>query len=150
MQSLDQALDLIDLNGRIAQQYFDDKLDGDTEMADELKERLPSIIRTIVLSDMVRERKHRIIEEGFTIEHDDQHTEGELSIASACYAVAGIDGVSVKAGKMATHPAWPWDEQWDKREQHDAYRRKIIAAALLLSEAERMKREEIKNLINDH
>ena len=66
-------------------------------------------------SDLIAEERERQKEvEGWTPEHDDEHTDGSLALAAACYAQAGgcgwIDGAS------AVPENWPksWDENWWK------------------------------------
>jgi hypothetical protein len=37
-------------------------------------------------TDVLAERKRQVEAEGWTIEHDDRHPDGELAVAAACYA----------------------------------------------------------------
>jgi hypothetical protein len=64
------------------------------------------------------ERFRQIHKEGFTAEHDDEHTEGELARAAACYAspVRIFERYDHAMGINFVDP-WPvgWDECWDKR-----------------------------------
>lgn len=83
------------------------------------------------------ERQRQIEAKGFSAEHDDRHTKGELAIAAACYAVLGTDAYCQLEGK----DAWPWDRKSDKRHQHNQLQRLIIAGALLASEIDRELRQ---------
>jgi hypothetical protein len=69
----------------------------------------------------------RISGEGWTVEHDDEHTEGELAMAAACYAANNTS-------------MWPptWDFSWWKPK--DRRRDLIRAAALIVAEIERLDR----------
>jgi hypothetical protein len=53
------------------------------------------------------ERARQEAEEGWTAEHDDTHTQGEMAIAAACYAWPSPRPLFVKQ-------AWPWDREWWK------------------------------------
>lgn len=92
------------------------------------------------------ERRRQVQVEGWTAAHDDQHDAGQMAVAAACYAAAGNDEVVVSAfagfgGERAVfEDAWPWDEKWDKREQHTNLRRLVIAGALLAAEIDRLLR----------
>jgi len=92
-----------------------------------------------------QERVRQIEREGFCASHDKSrdHTKGQLSIAAACYAVAGVEGPKgrpfVAADKY--HPcadAWPWGTKSDKREKHNRMRRLVIAGALIAAEIDRL------------
>lgn len=84
------------------------------------------------------ERRRQLQVEGWTAEHDDAHDDEELSVAAACYAVAGLNNIEVV--DRGTVDAWPWDEIWDKREQHPRLRRLVIAGALIAAEIDRLLR----------
>jgi hypothetical protein len=53
------------------------------------------------------ERARQIEVEGWTPEHDDAHTGGEMAIAAAYYAWPAPRPLAVKK-------AWPWDAKWRK------------------------------------
>ena len=91
-------------------------------------------LRTSVLESIRIERERQVSDEGWTEEHDDQHVEGELADAAACYAAT----CEIYFGDM--QPLWPWDDEWDKRKKHDRKRRLVIAGALIVAELERMER----------
>ncbi len=96
------------------------------------------MVATLALTDAERdvlaERRRQIEQEGWTPINDDQHDEGEMAIAAACYAesAAGFH-----------HPrtipeTWPWAQSWWKP---TTPRRDLIkAGALILAEIERLDR----------
>lgn len=80
--------------------------------------------------------------EGFDSDHDDRHTSGELAMAAACYAAPVPIFTVAFCGDGDTQDAWPWGEEWDKREDHDEMKRLVIAGALIVAEIERLQRLE--------
>jgi AcrR family transcriptional regulator len=54
--------------------------------------------------DVIAERQRVIDEEGFTPEHDDEHTEGELALGAAAYAIHAAYPLP-----DAFPDVWPWD-----------------------------------------
>jgi len=94
--------------------------------------------------DVLAERRHQIEAEGWTPEHDDTHTGGEMAIAAAAY-VLGVSTLSgrVKDGKRFlpwTYRVWPraWDLKWWKPTNR---RRNLVkAGAFILAEIERLDR----------
>ena len=66
--------------------------------------------------------------EGWTPEHDDEHTDGELASAAAAYIFPdGHDHF------------WPWDESWWKPSD-DPIRNLAKAGALIAAEIDRLQR----------
>ncbi|MFM0328214.1 hypothetical protein [Paraburkholderia strydomiana] len=88
---------------------------------------------TAAARDVLAERQRQVSAEGWTPEHDDDHTEAEMALAAACYAMAA-GGYA----KGQTPPIWPWSLSWWK----PAYGRRdlIKAGALILAEIERVDR----------
>ena len=94
------------------------------------------------------ERKRQMEKEGWTPEHDAQHSEGELAIAAACYALEGslfarVDHVFGEAPKdrgsrSGRDDPWPWHRDCDKRKKHPPIRRLEIAGALIAAEIDRL------------
>lgn len=91
---------------------------------------------------IAKERNRQIEKEGWTDMHDDDHICEELAVAGACYAVASVPNISVKAGTMATHPAWPWEDKWFKPTPDDRIRELEKAGALIAAEIDRLQRIE--------
>ena len=89
---------------------------------------------------VLSERQRQVLKEGWTQEHDDQHTDDELAIAASCYAHHPTYWLA--AGKWV--PAgWPWAADWWKPK--DRRSDLVRAAALLLAEIERLDRREPPN-----
>lgn len=87
-----------------------------------------------VLMEIAAERGRQVFKLGFDSAHDDQHTEGEMANAAACYAL-------LNRGVHSIFPWWwPWDHKWWKPK--DRRRDLIRAAALLVAEIERLDRKE--------
>lgn len=79
------------------------------------------------------ERERQVSEEGWTPEHDDEHTHSELAKAAACYAVQA-------AGGTVTKYDWPWEGKWWK--PGDPLRGLAKAGALVAAEIDRLQRAE--------
>lgn len=83
-------------------------------------------------NDIIAERQRQISEEGWTPEHDDEHTNSELADAAATYAYYAND-------RRLTPPnMWPWSSEWWK--QTTPRQNLVKAGALILAEIERMDR----------
>jgi hypothetical protein len=112
--------------------------------------------------DVLAERSRQISAEGWTPEHDDQHSDGSLARAAACYATADmlplrtkIEDVDVSGGRgdspmwgtrsFRVPKLWPasWHATWWKPK--DERSNLVRAAALLLAEIERMDRAAPKD-----
>lgn len=95
------------------------------------------------------ERQRQINAEGWTPEHDDQHTRGELAAAAVCYAnyaahqVEWPDAPRLTREHYTTAPGklWPWDSEWLKLSP-DPIRNLEKAGALIAAEIDRLKRKE--------
>lgn len=85
--------------------------------------------------DVLLERSRQVLGEGWDEAHDDAHTESELSIAAACYAL-----LSAGWSQVALWEIWPkkWGVDWLK--DCDPRRAKVKAAALLIADIERLDR----------
>lgn len=88
--------------------------------------------------DVQAERRRQIEAEGWTPEHDDEHSHGQMARAAACYALAGSSAPNDGTAALLVSLAWPWDEQWWKP---TTVRRDLVkACALALAEIERLDR----------
>lgn len=97
-----------------------------------------SVVSALPMWDVLAERRRQIESEGWTPEHDDEHSLGEMAGAAACYANnAGL-------GRVLPPRSWPWDASWWKPK--DRRRDLVRAAALLLAEIERLDRLEARNV----
>ncbi|HFH3851581.1 TPA: hypothetical protein ACGJ2U_006013 [Pseudomonas aeruginosa] len=88
--------------------------------------------------DVQAERKRQVEVEGWTPEHDDAHSHGQMARAAACYALAGSSAPNDGTAALLVSLAWPWDEQWWK--PTSARRDLVKACALGLAEIERLDR----------
>lgn len=102
---------------------------------------------TKAAQDVLAERARQISVEGWTPEHDDGHTLGELGLAAALYALpyeAQVDGKPLL--KQDDHIGLDMVLElacgWPSKPELDVRRRKVKAAALLLAEIERLDRAE--------
>lgn len=109
---------------------------------------------------IAEERKRQQEVEGWTLEHDDQHTDESLAMAAALYASPEDRLELVEyCGECKTveriDDPWPWwwrndggrisdHHLWDKRNEHPRMRRLQIAGALIVAEMERLQRAEEK------
>ncbi|HBO9988613.1 TPA: hypothetical protein L5G17_005223 [Pseudomonas aeruginosa] len=91
--------------------------------------------------DVQAERRRQVEAEGWTPEHDDAHSHGEMARAAACYALAGSSAPNDGTAALLVSLAWPWDEQWWK--PSTARRDMVKACALGLAEIERLDRAGI-------
>ena len=90
--------------------------------------------------DVLAERQRQISVEGWTPEHDDEHSRFELSRAAACYARMPSRRILIKDPMPYQPFGWPWGSGW-WRPSGD--RRDLIkAGALILAEIERLDRAE--------
>lgn len=90
-------------------------------------------------ADILAERRRQIAAEGWSAEHDDGHTDGELASAAACYA-------HFAKRTLTTTPLWwPWSsEGWKQKDRrHDL----VKAGALILAEIERLDRQTKKEAL---
>ena len=104
---------------------------------------------TKAAADVLAERQRQISAEGWTPEHDDEHREGELSLAAAGYARAASDQIEciVKGFDDSTNadhicppgPTDPWPYGWEFR-ACTPRRALVKAGALILAEIERLDR----------
>ncbi|KSM93483.1 hypothetical protein APA82_27945 [Pseudomonas aeruginosa] len=91
--------------------------------------------------DVQAERRRQVTAEGWTPEHDDAHSHGQMARAAACYALAGSSAPNDGTAALLVSLAWPWDEQWWKP---TTTRRDLVkACALGLAEIERLDRAGI-------
>lgn len=93
------------------------------------------------IEDVIAERRRQIEVEGWTPEHDDRQTKGELARAAACYcAIAGNDDDTRQARmQIGWQPStWPWD--WTAWKPKDRRHDLVRAGALIIAEIERLDR----------
>lgn len=97
--------------------------------------------------DVIDERLRQQEKEGWTPEHDAQHTDGSLANAAACYALTYDEmeerqscGACGAWSPFKVPRQWPssWSPRWWKRK--DRRRDLVRAAALIIAEIERLDR----------
>lgn len=88
------------------------------------------------LQALVIERLRQIRGEGFSEKHDDQHVQGELAIAAACYAEEAFCQIReperLPVISQVVPQFWPWEPTWWKPSL-DARRNLVKAGALILA-----------------
>ena len=101
------------------------------------------------MMDVIDERLRQQNAEGWSLEHDDAHSAGEMAAAAATYAysttlsdrhrqyVSGIYSIENSANLRELWPA-SWSKSWWK--PTDRRRDLVKAAALLIAEIERLDR----------
>jgi len=97
----------------------------------QVKSKQPTAIELIAT-----ERQRQIEQEGWTPEHDRQHTKEQLALAAVCYALPD----SFKT--LLLPMMWPFGPEWWKPCPEDRKRELIKAAALLAAEIDRLRAEE--------
>lgn len=91
----------------------------------------PALTRAAM--DVIAERSRQVSKEGWTTSHDDEHDEGDLSLAGAVYAIT-------KGPRSDVPPAWPWEAAAFK--PRDWRANLVRAGALILAEIERLDRAD--------
>jgi hypothetical protein len=100
----------------------------------------------IILEEILKERERQIAK-GWTLEHDDVHTQGELFDAGMSYLYASIHPLD---HPMRQNPSrWPFEkESW--KPSTDPIRNMVKGLTLLVAEAERLDRlKETTKLLSD-
>lgn|GEM_PF-6289680 len=99
---------------------------------------------------IVAERTRQIEVEGWTPEHDDEHTAGQLANAAFCYEAYATCQVSNVVAPSFICAAWPWDWAWWKPASNSycgIIRNYVKAGALYLAERERIARLNLPGVI---
>ncbi|WP_245157927.1 hypothetical protein [Burkholderia multivorans] len=92
---------------------------------------------TAAARDLLSERRRQIEAEGWTPDHDDEHDNGEMAYAAACYALAELFVFDMSG---LFDKLWPadWSRKWWKP---TTKRRNLVkAGGLILAEIERIDR----------
>lgn len=96
---------------------------------------------------VAKERTRQIVEKGYTAKHDDEHTDGSIADAAACYAHSKEHIFEFNSYNGVHTPfvnVWPWDFKYFKKDDHDRKQQLIIAAAFINAEYDRIVRAEQK------
>ncbi|WP_292636938.1 hypothetical protein [Mesorhizobium sp.] len=106
------------------------------------------------MADIAAERQRQIDAEGWTPEHDDKHSEGEMACAAGIYALIAGSGATDYRNAYQGYSLndylqaiidhyWPWDRKWFKPKSR---RRDLVkAGALIVAEIERLDRLAAKD-----
>lgn len=88
------------------------------------------------------ERKRQVEGEGWTPEHDDEHSDGSLAVAAVCYATQANQGLYYDGKKLreAALQHWPWSRTWWKPSPENRVRELVKAGALIAAEIDRIQR----------
>lgn len=91
---------------------------------------------------IAEERLRQVEKEGWTPEHDSQHTEGELADAAACYAMTDDirSYIDERWGNDMWLGLWPFELIWWKPTPDDRVRELVKAGALIAAEIDRLQR----------
>ena len=110
----------------------DDINSGASSIAALIRREREDAARAGVVGEIAAERERQKSVEGWTEAHDDEHADGELARAAACYA-------RFAHYAPALPPiGWPWElSAW---KQKGARRDLVRAAALIVAEIERIDR----------
>lgn len=101
------------------------------------------------------ERQRQVEQEGWTTDHDDGHTLGEMATAAACYALLSTrwKDTTILGEPLVRSILWPWDDEWFKPTDypdppytpavHDERRIRDLAkaGALIAAEIDRLQRK---------
>ena len=97
---------------------------------------------------IAEERQRQISQEGWTTEHDDEHSEDELARAAACYSIPHWErelqfrATASESRFTYVDRIWPWDAKWWKPTPKDRIRELVKAGALIVAEIDRLQRKE--------
>lgn len=96
-----------------------------------------------VIDEIDAERERQKTVEGWTAEHDDKHSFGEMAMAAAVYAMkpnARSFFADSYTGDTIRDRLWPWSKAWWKPTTR---RRDLVkAGALIVAEIERLDRRD--------
>ncbi|MEX3630543.1 MAG: hypothetical protein VB138_14970 [Burkholderia sp.] len=97
---------------------------------------------TAAVVDVRAERRRQINEEGWTVEHDDEHACGEIASLAAFYAMPASvrDWPATDTGYGATFGQAILSAGWSAKVCDDRRRELVMAGALILTEIERLDR----------
>jgi len=102
----------------------------------------PPLPRLISGAEMIAlERRRQIEVEGWTSEHDDEHSMAQMAIAGLSYASVAASQVRLRDGciKEVLPIYWPFSPDWWKP-ANDPVRNLVKAGALIAAEIDRLQR----------
>lgn len=91
------------------------------------------------IRDIDQERQRQIEIEGWSLEHDDKYTRGQIAQAAAVYVSGATYQATIGDPNGALYGLhWPWDRAWLKWK--DQRSNLVRAGALIVAEIERLDR----------
>jgi hypothetical protein len=84
---------------------------------------------------ILAERERQKYAEVYSFTHDDQHVNGELAMAAACYAMPA-------KARIVFQKPWPFEVAAWKPTPDDRIRELVKAGALIVAEIERLQRKQ--------
>lgn len=88
---------------------------------------------------ITQERERQLSQEGWTAQHDDNHPQGHLALAGACYAL------DFALYCRTAKELWPWDIEWWKPSKEATIPESIHelakAGALIAAEIDKLQRQ---------
>jgi hypothetical protein len=91
---------------------------------------------------ITQERQRQIDAEGYTPEHDDEHTYGTLAVVAATLACDGTDAVVVdQLGRGTADDPWGLLSKHGYQAGGDEIHSLVIAGALIAAEIDRLQRQ---------
>lgn len=103
------------------------------------RQKLQTITLTMGSQLIAMERQRQIEFEGFTEEHDSEHTDGSIAMAAACYLYeyySRVENLRAYYHNQA-FTFWPWDDKWYKPSKDNIILLKK-AGALIAAEIDRI------------
>jgi len=91
------------------------------------------------IDSIARERERQVSAEGWTPEHDDEHSNFELSQAAISYANMFAGGL-YSNGPGNPPDTWPWEAEYWKPSP-DPIKNLVRAGALIAAEIDRLRRK---------
>lgn len=109
--------------------------------------------------ELMAEERARHPQEGWTTEHDDEHSHGEMRLAAICYAMSdserelirichrrGQDDRLSQSWQTLLDFFWPFGREWWKPCPYDRVRELVKAGALLAAEIDRIQRLKTRGM----
>lgn len=129
-------------------------------MNDTQKSETPAALDSMRLLSGVEliaaERQRQIEKEGWSAEHDDEHTSACLAVAGACYALQAaaksgeVHGSWKKIYHEQSERLWPFDSDPWWKPSPDPVRDLVKAGALIAAEIDRLNRKNLNASSDNH
>lgn len=151
---------------KLEQKYIPESAKGNEEAKEILALTQHYRVNNYPALSLIQQERQRQIQKGFTPEHDDKHTDGELAEAASVYAgfatsiIFPIDNIYTKDKEVSKSAAkventdavilvpkihrWPFDKADFKPTPNDRIKELTKAGALIVAEIDRLLREEGK------